>query len=47
MKIVVAMRSTETKTIEVEVEDYATGRDIALAAVPEGWEAQSMIAQRD
>ncbi|UCR89297.1 hypothetical protein [Mycetocola spongiae] len=43
MKIIVTIRSLETQVIEVEVEDYATGRDLALAQVPEGWEAQSLV----
>ena len=46
VKIIGVVRSTETKTIEIEASSYEEGRAQLTEQIPEGWQLQNIRTEK-
>ena len=46
VKVIGTLRSTETKTIEIEAASYEEGRAQLDAQIPEGWQLQNVRTEK-
>lgn len=46
MKVIGVLRSTETKTVEVDAASYEEGRAQLDAQVPDGWQLQHVRTEK-